>query len=125
MQSGLRKKWPKNLSVGRLIIIGSLNQNDIENLSTIKCEFDLYMDCVGADQMYQLLDLIGHHVKSLDIKDIFMRRCANDYINTPIILERILAACPNLKKFDFASCQTMVQDNKYNLPPAAFKNYKW
>lgn len=106
------------------MIIGSLNHNDIENLSTINCELDLYMDCVGADQMYQLLELIGHHVKSLDIQDIFMRRCANDYINTPIILERILAACPNLKKFYFESNQIIVQDNRYNLPPAAFKNYK-
>jgi hypothetical protein len=122
--SGLKKRWPKNLSVRRLEIVGSLSPSDIENLSSIECNLELDLDCVAAEHMYQLLECIGQYVKTLIIGDMFQVRQSIEYIKSQIILERILAACPNLEHFEFNTCRAVVQDDRYDLPPSAFKNYK-
>jgi hypothetical protein len=125
VESGLKTRWPKNLSVRRLDIIGFLTVNDIEYLSSIECELDLNLDCVAAEHMYQLLERIGQLVKTLTIGNIFDFRQDIMFIRTEIILERILAACPNLEHFELKTKRWVVLDDRYNLPPSAFKNYKW
>jgi hypothetical protein len=125
VESGLKTRWPKNLSVRRLDIIGFLNVNDIEYLSSIECELDLNLDCVAAEHMYQLLERIGQLVKTLTIGNIFDFRQDIMFIRTEIILERILAACPNLEHFELKTKRWVVLDDRYDLPPSAFKNYKW
>jgi len=125
VEGGLKRSWPKNLSVRSLEVNGSLSLSDIENLSSIECELKLNLDCVAADQMYQLLERIGQFVKVLDIGEMICRiRSGIVYIKSEIILERILAACPNLESLGFNTRRMVVQDKKYNLPPSAFKNYK-
>jgi hypothetical protein len=110
------------VSVECLTIVGWLNPSDIQNLSSIEChELDLTLDSVGAEQMYQLLEHIGRLVKFLGIIE------DNEYKikdKSDIILERILAACPNLEVFELESSRNVIQDNRYNMPPAAFKNYQ-
>lgn len=128
LEGGLKVRWPRNLSVKCLIIVGSLSQKDIENLSTIECELYLNMDCVGAEQMYQLLELLGPLVKSLAIGDSWNIRKNVVYIKSDIIVERIFMACPNLVALNYnnytnSQHRQVVQDNQYNMPPAAFKNY--
>jgi hypothetical protein len=125
LEGGLKTSWPKNLSVRGLKIIGSLSPSDIENLSSIECELELTLDCVAAEQMYQLLDRIGQFVKILNIDESICRvQRGIAYVKSDIILERVLAACPNLERLGFNTSRTVVQDKKYNLPPSAFKNYK-
>jgi hypothetical protein len=114
------------LHVGNLQIVGWLNESDMEKFDTIDFELQLKLDCVGAEQMYQLLERrLGRLVKSLLIGDK-SPDVSEDVvcIHTEIILERILAACPNLEHFDFQSSRKTVLDSGYNLPPSAFKNYK-
>jgi hypothetical protein len=122
--SGLKRRWPKNLSVRRLEIIGSLSASDIENLSSIECELELDLDCVAAEHMYQLLERIGQFVKTLIIGNMFQVRPTVEYIKSQIILERILSACPNLEHFEFNTSRAVVQDSRYDMPPSAFKNYR-
>jgi hypothetical protein len=111
--------------VKHLEIIGSwLNENDIENLCSIKFKLDLYLDSVAAELMYQLLASMGQHVKSLTIADASDWDPEVVYNKSDIILERILAACPNLENFEIQTRQKVVQDDKYYLPPSAFKNYQ-
>jgi hypothetical protein len=124
VESGLKRRWPKNLSVKRLEIVGSLNVNDIEYLSSIDFELELYMDCVEAEYMYQLLERIGHLVKTLTIENRFYDREDIGYARKDIIVERILTACPNLENFEFKTNRLVVQDDKYDLPPSYFKNYQ-
>jgi hypothetical protein len=128
VKSGLKRKWPKHLSVRSLRIDGSLTDNDVENLSSIKCELGLNLDSIAAEHMYQLLESgIGQHLKNLTIVDFVHfkgRRRGVEFDNTGIILERILAACPKLEHFVLDIIRPLVQDNKYDLPPSAFKNYK-
>jgi hypothetical protein len=108
-----------------LEVNGSLSLSDIENHSSIECELKLNLDCVAAEQMYQLLERIGQFVKGLDIDETICRRQRGIvYIKSEIILERILAACPNLESLGFNTRRMVVQDKKYNLPPSAFKKYK-
>jgi hypothetical protein len=122
VERGLKRKWPKNLTVKKLEIIGLLSKKDISNLSTIECELELDMDCVASDQMYQLMERIGRFIKSLTIGN--ENKSRRDCIKSEIILERILASCPNLEHFMLRTSRTVVQNPKYNLPFAAFKNYK-
>jgi hypothetical protein len=124
VESGLKKRWPKNLSVKRLEIVGSLNVKDIEYLSSINFELELYMDCVEAEYMYQLLERIGHFVKTLTIENKSDYRQNIGYARKEIIVERILTACPNLEHFEFKTDQFVVQDDKYDLQPSYFKNYQ-
>jgi hypothetical protein len=125
VESVLKKRWPKNLSVTRLEIVGSLNVNDIEYLSSIDFELNLNMDCVEAENMYQLLERIGHGVKTLAIKNKFGFRQNIGYTGEDnIIVERILTACPNLEHFEYKTARFVVTDDKYELLPSAFKNYK-
>jgi hypothetical protein len=124
VESGLRRRWPKNLSVKRLEIVGSLNVNDIEYLSSIDFELELYMDCVEAEYMYQLLERIGHVVKTLTIDNRFDYREDIGYARKEVIVERILTACPNLEHFEFKTDRKVVTDNKYDLLPSAYKNYQ-
>jgi hypothetical protein len=124
VQSELKRSWPKNLSVKHLEIVGSLNENDIENLSSIECELDLNLDCVAAEQMYQLLECKGQLVKSLTIGNNYEERWDVQYDDSDIILERILIACPNLEHFKFQTDRLVIRDDKFNLRPSAFKNYK-
>jgi hypothetical protein len=125
VESGLKRQWPKNLSVKYLEIIGTLNVNDIERLSTINSNLKLSLDCVSAENMYLLLELIGQLVKILFIEDMHKERRGVVYVKSDIILERILTACPNLEHFEFNTNRTVVQDDRYDLPPSAFKNYRW
>jgi hypothetical protein len=74
--------------------------------------------------MYQLLERIGQLVKTLVIGDMFQSRPTIGYIKSQIILERILAACPNLEHFEFSTSRAVVQDSRYDMPPSAFKNYR-
>jgi hypothetical protein len=124
LEDGLKVRWPKKLSVQRLSIIGWLNPSDIDNLSSIESELNLELNCVGAEQIYQLLEHIGRLVKCLTIGDIFQVRKIIVYDNSDIILERILAACPNLERFQFLTSRSVIQDIRFNMPPAAFKNYQ-
>jgi hypothetical protein len=125
VESGLKRRWPKNLSVTRLEIVGSLNVNVIEYLSSINFELELCMDCVAAESMYQLLERIGHVVKTLTIENTFGFRRNTGYTGEDnIIVERILTACPNLEHFENKTDRFVVQDDKYDLSPPAFKNYK-
>jgi hypothetical protein len=127
VESGLKKRWPENLSVKNLFIVGSLNVTDIEYLSTVQGELKLTLNSVAAEQMYQLLDHMGQLVKTLAIEDTHRSRFDGlDIVNihSDVIVERILAACPNLEHFECRHNQAMAQDDRYNLPPAAFKNYK-
>jgi hypothetical protein len=125
VESGLRESWPKNLSVRSLSIIGSLNVNDIERLGAIECQLELTFDSVAAEQMYQLLERMGQFVKTLSINnDSSYRRPDIVYVKTEIILERILAACPNLEQFKINNNRAVVLDDGFDLPPSAFKNYK-
>jgi hypothetical protein len=125
VESGLAIRWSKNLSVTRLEIVGSLNVNDMEYLSSINFELELCMDCVEAENMYQLLERIGHVVKTLAIKNKFSFRRNIGYTGEDnIIVERILTACPNLEHFEYETDRFLVQDDKYHLSPPAFKNYK-
>jgi hypothetical protein len=110
------------LSVNKLHIIGSMGQNDIEKLSSIECNLTLRMDCVAVERMYQLLERIGRFVKTLTIGDMYKPRIV--YIESEIIVERLLVACPNLEHFDFNCNQPLVLDKRYDLPPSAFKNYQ-
>jgi hypothetical protein len=104
--------------------LGSLSVNDIENLSSIECDLELDLNCVAAEHMYQLLERIGQYVKTLAIAEFCQKRPGVVYIKSEIIVERILAACPNLERFQFNSKRPVVQDDKYDLPPSAFKNYR-
>jgi len=124
VQTGLMRRWPQNLSVRRLIVIGALSVQDIEYLGSIDCEFELHLDSVAAENMYQLLERIGHCVKTLVIKDWCQFRIDNVYIPSDIILERVLAACPNLEQFEFNTSRSVVQDSRHDMPPSAFKNYR-
>jgi hypothetical protein len=127
VESGLRRRWPQNLSVENLEISGSLDENDIEYLTCIKITHNLFLNCVVAEQMYQLLERMGRFVKLLLIGDHKYRyRLRQDivFIKNEIIVERILSACPNLEVFAFKTSQPVVKDELYNLPPSAFKNYK-
>jgi hypothetical protein len=124
VESGLKRRWPKNLSVMRLEIVGSLNVKDIEYLSSINFELELYMDCVEAEYMYQLLERIGHFVKTLTIENKSDYRQNIGYARKEIVVERILTACPNLVHFEFKTDQFVVQDDKYDLPPSYFKNFR-
>jgi hypothetical protein len=125
VESGIKTRWPKNLSVRHLLLIGSLSASDIDKLSSIECELDLNLDSVAAEQMYQLLERIGLFVKTLSIDEMYQMRPGIGYNNSEIIsLERILAACPNLEYFLFGTSRMVVQDYRYNMPPSAFKNYK-
>jgi hypothetical protein len=125
VESGLKNRWPKHLLVTRLEIVGSLNVNDIEYLSSIDFELELNMDCVEAENMYQLLERIGHVVKTLAIKNEFGFRQNIGYTGEDnIIVERILTACPNLEHFEYKTDRFLVQDDKYDMSPPAFKNYK-
>ena len=110
--------------VTRLEIVGSLNVNDIEYLSSINFELELCMDCVDAEYMYQLLERIGHVVKTLAFKNEFGFRRNIGYTGEDIIVERILTACPNLEHFEYKTDRFVVTDDKYELLPSAFKNYK-
>jgi len=112
------------LSVKRLEIVGSLNVNDIEYLSSIDFELELYMDCVEAEYMYQLLQRIGHLVKTLTIENRFYDRGDIGYARKDIIVERILTACLNLEHFEFKTNRLVVQDDKYDLTPSYFKNFR-
>jgi hypothetical protein len=112
------------LSVMRLEIVGSLNVKDIEYLSSINFELELYMDCVEAEYMYQLLERIGHFVKTLTIENKSDYRQNIGYARKEIVVERILTACPNLVHFEFKTDQFVVQDDKYDLPPSYFKNFR-
>jgi hypothetical protein len=108
-----------------LEIQGLLNENDIENLSSIECELNLKLDSVGAGQIYQLLERMGQYVKSLTIDgDAYYRARDIEYDDSSVNVERMLVACPNLENFRFPTDRQVVQDDKYNLPPSAFKNYK-
>jgi hypothetical protein len=122
--SGLKRRWPKNLSVKKLEIFGSLSVNDIEYLSSIDCDLDLYLNSVRAEHMYQLLERMGQHVKSLTIADASDCNPEVVYNKSDIILERILSACPDLEKFVYKTSRKVVQDENYNLPPSAFRNFK-
>lgn len=85
------------------------------------------MDCVGAEEMYQLLEGgVGQYVKSLIIGDMYQVRKKEIVYDRSgiIILERILAACPNLQQFEYLTSRAVVFDDRYYLPPAAFKNYR-
>jgi hypothetical protein len=125
VESGLMRRWPKNLSVTRLEIVGSLNVKDIEHLSSIDFELELNMDCIPAENMYQLLERIGHLVKTLTIGNIHKYRLNIGYTGSDeIIVERILTACPNLEHFEFKTDRKVIQDDKYDLLPSAFKNYQ-
>jgi hypothetical protein len=124
VESGLKRRWPKNLTVKRLEIVGSLNVNDIEYLSSIDFELELNMDCIPARNMYQLLERIGHFVKTLTIENKFDYRQNIGYARKEIIVEQILTACPNLEHFEFKTNRPVVQDDKYDLPPSCFKNYQ-
>jgi hypothetical protein len=124
VESGLKRKWPRNLAVKRLELIGSLNVNDIERLSTINCELELDLDCVGAENMYLLLELKGSLVKTLVIGNTNNERRDVDYVKSEIILERILSACPKLENFEYKTSRTVVQDDEYDMQPSAFKNYQ-
>jgi hypothetical protein len=113
------------LSVQNLSIMGSLNVKDIECLSTIQgAGLDLFLHCVAAEQMYQLLERMGQFVQTLYIGDSCESRQDIVNINSDVIVERILAACPNLDNFHFYSRRAVIQDNRYDLPPSDFKNYK-
>ena len=112
------------MSVMRLEIVGSLNVKDIEYLSSINFELELYMDCVEAEYMYQLLERIGHGVKTLTIENKSDYRQNIGYARKEIIVEQILFACPNLEHFEFKTDRLVVQDDKYDLPPSYFKNYQ-
>jgi hypothetical protein len=107
VEGGLRSSWPKNLSVRSLKIIGPLSPSDIENLSSIECELKLKLVC-NAEEMYQLFERIGHFVKVLDIDEMKFRTC-HHFSNSGIILERILAACPNLERLGFNTSRMVVQ----------------
>lgn len=78
--------------------------------------------------MYKLLELgVGRFVKSLTIGDAYKSQRKFIYAKreADIILERILAACPNLECFEFKSKQMRLnQADLYKLTPAAFKNYQ-
>lgn len=124
MESGLKRKWPRTLAVKRLEIIGSLNVNDIERLSTINCELELDLDCVGAENMYLFLELKGYLVKTLIIGNTYNKRRHVDYVQSEIILERILYACPKLENFEYKTSRTVVSDDEHDMQPAAFKNYQ-
>jgi hypothetical protein len=121
VQRNLQARWPKNLSVRHLELRGFGSPSDIENLSSIECELDLNMDCVAAEQMYQLTERIGRLVKSLTIGSI---SAVKNEDHSEIILERILAACPNLEHFTFKICREVVLDDRYILEPSDFKNYQ-
>jgi hypothetical protein len=126
VESGLKRKWPKNLSVKYLEIIGPLNEKDMENLSSIQCEH-LNLQCISAQHMYNLVEMesMGQFVKILRIGNRrAYYRLYFAYDDGSIILERILAACPNLENFQFNTERNVVRDRKYDLPPSAFKNYK-
>jgi hypothetical protein len=108
--------------------MGLLNENDVEYLKSIKVKGELYLefDCIVTEQMYQLLEhSMGQFVKTLCISDFtYQSRQDNTFINDEIIVERILAACPNLETFRFNARRPVVQDDLYDLPPSAYKNYK-
>jgi hypothetical protein len=125
VETGLKRRWPKNLSVKNIEVIGSLNVNDIEYLSSIQGELILSLDCVAAENMYQLLERIGPLVKTLYIGDRYKSRRGIVYVRSDIIVERLLAACPNLEHFEFNTTRSVVQDDGYVLQPSAFKNYQW
>jgi len=74
--------------------------------------------------MYQLVERMGQLVKTLAIVDTHISRPDIVYIHSDVIVERILAACPNLEQFECRHNRAVAQDYRYNLPPAAFKNYK-
>lgn len=121
----MKRRWPQNLAVRHLMVIGALNVEDIENLRSIDCEFELHLDSVAAEHVYQLLERIGHCVKTLGIKDWWCRlRIGIVYTLNDIILERVLAACPNLEHFEFDTSRSVVQDSRHDMPPSAFKNYR-
>jgi hypothetical protein len=127
VESGLKRRWPKNLSVTYLLIVGLLNVNDIEYLGSIDFKLELGMDCVAAENMYQLLERIGHLVKTLTIGNMYEDRQNIGYTRSDeIIVERILTACPNLENFEFKTNRPVVQDGKYDLPPSSsyFKQYQ-
>jgi hypothetical protein len=124
VESGLKRKWPRNLAVKRLEIIGSLNVNDIERLSTINCELELDLDCVGAENMYLFLELKGYLVKTLIIGNTYNKRRYVDYVQSEINLERILSACFKLENFEYKTSRTVVSDDEHDMQPAAFKNYQ-
>jgi hypothetical protein len=67
VKGGLKRRWPKNLSVSGLEIVGWLSPSDIDYLGSIECELKLDMDCVAAENMYQLLERMGQYVKTLII----------------------------------------------------------
>jgi hypothetical protein len=115
VESGLKSRWPKNLSVRKLFVRGSLTEHDIKCLSSIQGELQLEFYHVAPENMYQLVERMGQFVKSLEIGGI---------IYAAIIVERILTACPNLENFCIEICEEAVLDDKYDLPPLAFKNYK-
>lgn len=109
----------------RLEIVGSLGARDIWHLGSIQCKLELEMYCVAAEKMYQLLERhIGRLVKSLLISDMYHWVEDVKFKRSEIILERILAACPNLEHFKLLTLlQEVVLHDKYQMQPAAFKNY--
>jgi hypothetical protein len=113
--------------VRNLELSGSGSLSNFENLSSIECELDLVMDCVAAEQIYLLTERIGRLVKSLTIGRIHIMEV--NYVidgdnHCEIILERILAACPNLEHFTFQIGPVVVLDDRYTLEPSDFKNYQ-
>jgi hypothetical protein len=109
--------------VRHLEIKGPLSVNDVENLSSIECVLELGMSHVTVEQIYQLLESIGRCIKTLMIKNMQTMIWAPD-VGIPIIVERILAACPNLQHFDLMTDGKVAQDDRYVLPTSAFKNYQ-
>jgi hypothetical protein len=97
-----------------------LNENDIDNLSSIECKLELSMNYVATEQIYQLLERIGGLVKSLTIGEYF----TGGVYKWEISVERLLAACPNLERFRLDTREAVVQDDNYVLPLSAFKNYQ-
>jgi hypothetical protein len=124
VEHGLKRRWPKNLCVRRLEILGSLRESDLEYLSSIEFELELTLDTVAVEQMYQLLESMGRFVKSLTIANGLYCSRKFLYVKRGINLERILAACPNLEKLEYKTNRKVVREDKYNLPPSAFKNLK-
>jgi len=120
VKRGLRRSWPRNLSVKRLEIVGSLGARDIQHLGSIQCKLELEMYCVSAEKMYQLLERhIGWLVKSLLISDMYHWVDNIKFKRSEINLERMLAACPNLEHFKLLTLlQEVVLHDNYHMQPA-------
>jgi len=114
-------KWPPNLTVEKLTLIGPISDKLLETIFCIPPENvrALVFDGVLPSSMYPVVEKFGQSVGHLVVKS-----CAQSFDRRErqrLNLYRVLAATPSLQKFEFAVPLRLERSPHFDLTPQHFE----